>query len=129
MEELIEIGLIVISVVFIMSVIYRLTPYKQWRPKKPILAFFPKYIANYTIAKEQVTTNLAGMGFVENSNKPGLFSRGKIYGDFSAKLIQLHVDINDVDKQLKVYAPIMGVFFDTGDLWKVIDDAINDSES
>ena len=57
-------------------------------------------------------------------NKNGSYSRGKIYGDFSAKSIKLSVTINKKAKQVYVYASFFGVLFDTGDVWQVTSDIV-----
>lgn len=129
MEEIINIVVWVIGAVVIMTAIYHLVPFREWQNKKPKLVFFPKYSVNFTENKENVVANLKDMGFKSNEKNPNIFARGKIYGDFSAKALKLHVEIIESEKRLKVYAPFMGVFFDTGDIWSITSNAIRATES
>jgi hypothetical protein len=118
----------VVGGVVLMTVMYRVVPFRELSEKKPRLAFFPKYSASYSGDAGQVTSNLKAMGFAPVPGKPHLYTRGKPYGDFSAKSLKLHFAIEESEKRVKVYAPLMGVFFDTGDLWQVADNAIQASQ-
>lgn len=129
MEEIINLLVWILGAVVVTTAIYHLVPFHEWNNKKPKLVFFPKYLACFAGSKENLIANLRDMGFEANEKKPNVFSRGKAYGDFSAKSIKLHAEINETENSLKIYAPYMGVFFDTGDLWSITSDAIRVSES
>lgn len=113
-----------VGAIVLMTVVYRLAPFRGINENKPRVAFFPKYSGGYTGAKEDIVSNLKDMGFVAVPQKPNLYARGQPYGDFSAKSLRLHVSIDDSEKRVRVYAPFVGVLFDTGDLWQVATNAM-----
>jgi len=123
MNDIIELIIILIIAVTSLTIVYRLFPFKVWVNQKPKLAFFPKYMAQFEKSVSEIELALEKIHFKKIVN--GKYSRGKIYGDFSAKAIKLSVDIDEEKKQLKVYASFFGVLFDTGDIWKVTSDIVN----
>ena len=70
-----------------------------------------------------IESTLVKLGFFKSP--AGQFSRGKVYGDFSAKAIRLSVFVDQSSNQIKVYASFFGVLFDTGDIWQVTSNIIN----
>lgn len=124
MEQLIGLALWVVGAVVLMSLIYRLVPFREIRSERPRLAFFPKYTAAYSGTTDHIISNLSKMGFLAVKGKPHFYTRGKAYGDFSVKALQLHASIDESKQRVNVYAPYIGVFFDTGDLWQIAADAV-----
>jgi len=123
MNDIIELVVIVVIAVAGFTLIYKTLPFRDWNNKKPKFTLFPKYIAKFDKPIAEIESNLEKMQFnKETGNK---YSRGKVYGDFSAKAIKLSVDIDENNKQLKVYSSFFGVLFDTGDIWQVTSDIIN----
>lgn len=124
MQELIVTIIWVICGVVGMTLIYRIAPYREWRNKKPRLVFFPKYTVEYSGEVADLISNIKDMGFELKNGSTNIYARGKPYGDFSAKALKLHIEIAENDKRIKVYAPFLGVFFDTGDLWSITLNAV-----
>ncbi len=110
--------LIVIVIALIaMGLIYRLMPFKKLSNDKPAAVFFPKYVWDVSDF-EKLEQNLMVAGFKKKRTK--LYRRGNILGDFSSKLILLHISINTNKNQAKLYgASPFGIAFDTGDLWEI----------
>ena len=123
MDDIIELLIVIVVTVTILTVIYRLLPFKAWTDKKPKFVLFPKYIASFDKPVNEIKSSLENNQFVLVGNNR--YSRGKFYGDFSANAIKLSVDIDEDKKQVKVYASFWGILFDTGDIWKVTSDIIH----
>ncbi len=123
MSDIFKIVVIVVIAVIASTVIYRLSPFRIWRDVKPKISLFPKYVAKFDKSVSEIESNLKKMQFNKTGNN--IFSRGKVYGDFSVKSIKLAVEVDEVNKQIKVYAPLFGVLFDAGDVWQVTSDIIN----
>lgn len=117
MESLI----IIAAIVILLTAIYRLLPFREPPSKKPRLALFPKYKATFNCPLEALINHLEEIGF--SKAKENRYNRGKIYGDFSISYIKLWVEIDPDSKQLFLYAPFLGVLFDTGDLWSLMSEA------
>ena len=88
---------------------------------EPVNYFYPEF--NDDMDWESLISALEKNQFKKIDN--GKYSRGKVYGDFSAKAIKLSVEIDEEKKQVKVYASFFGVLFDTGDIWKVTSEIVN----
>jgi len=123
MNEIFELVVVVTLAVAGSTVTYKFLPYKTWCHKKPKLALFPKYTAKFDKPTTEIISTLTKMQFNKNNNN--VFTRGKVYGDFTAKAIQLSVEVDEENSQVKVYASFFGILFDTGDLWQVTSDIIN----
>lgn len=110
--------------------IYRRKAAKKPGPKKPWLAWFPKY--RFTVrpaaeivdseAPEQVLeARLAPLGFaLDYWTREGIhFARGKTWGDFSIRLVRLHLCVAlPLKYETEVTLQVADVcLFDTGDLW------------
>jgi hypothetical protein len=117
MHEIIELLIIVAGFVGLSTATYKLAPFKMHGPEKPTFVLFPKYIAQYDKPLVEIESALLALEF--EKNEQGAFSRGTIYGDFSAKAIKLAVEIDEQERTIKVYAPFFGILFDTGDIWQV----------
>jgi len=119
MNEITDTLLIIVLAVTAMTVSYKLAPFRQWQKIKPRFVIFPKYTTRYTICDEQIINNIVQQGFKRQANHESIYTRGKIYGDFSAKAMKLQISINQSEKKVSVHAPFFGIFFDTGDVWQV----------
>lgn len=117
MNNILELILIAVMSVAGFTVLYRLLPYKEHETIKPKFTFFPKYVAGFNIPVTEIESTLAASNFEQKND--GIWSRGKVYGDFSANSIKLSVQIDRDNNQIKVYASSFGILFDTGDLWQV----------
>lgn len=126
MNDILELLIKVILVIAGFSVIYQLIPFKHHGDTKPKLAIFPKYVAFFETAIEEIEHSLAKLEFI--MNEEGHYTRGKVYGDFAAKNIKLYVEVDEHAKKIKVYSPFIGILFDTGELWQVTADILNKSE-
>ena len=123
MDELINLIVVVITGVIIFTATYKILPFKLLPEKKPRISLFPKYIATYNNPVSEIEKTLDALQFKKVD--AGTYSRGKIYGDFSAKAIKITVKINNEISQIKVYAPFFGIAFDTGDIWQLTSDIVN----
>ncbi len=127
MNYLVETIIYILIAVIVFSVIYRLAPFKKWKDtKKPRIVLFPKYEFQYSCNFKLLEDKLLTLGFEKKAYKEGLWHRGKNFGDFSAKKIKLHVFIDHESNAVKLYAPYLGILFDFGDLWALIEEIVSD---
>lgn len=124
MNNIVELLTLAVIAVAGFTAIYRMMPLKKFTANKPGLTFFPKYTATFDQSPDAIASTLVAQGF--KKEKDGRYSRGKIYGDFSAKAIKLSVVINAQVKEITVCASFFGILFDTGDIWQVTSDILND---
>ena len=122
MNNILELFLIAAIAVAGFTFLYKLMPFKKYGPSKPKITLFPKYVADFEKPVEEIESALDSLQFRKKSDS--LFTRGKIYGDFSARAIKLSVQIDKDQKQIKVYASFFGILFDTGDIWQVTTDIL-----
>ena len=118
MNEWIELIVIALVAVGVLTAIYKVMPFKTWKESKPKFVFFPKYVAKFESSQGSIESTLLELGFSKSTD--GKFSRGKVYGDFSAKSIKLAVTVDSSSNQIKVCASFFGILFDTGDVWQVM---------
>ena len=122
-NEILETIVTVTMVVVGFTLIYKLMPFKKFKDDaKPNFTLFPKYSANFDAPVSQIKETLEELGFKALNDTT--YTRGKIYGDFSAKAIKLTVGINEEGKSIKIYASFFGILFDTGDIWQVTSDIL-----
>ena len=112
----------IIIVVLSFSVFYKVIPFKQHKGSKPKFTFFPKYIAKFDKPIDEIESTLVALEFIKNDDD--IYSRGKVYGDFSAKSVKLSVVLNGQSKEIKVYASFLCILFDTGDIWQLTSDIV-----
>jgi len=122
MNEVLDLIITVVIAVAFFTAIYKIAPFKELPSLKPKFALFPKYTSKFVKPVDEIITTLESLEFKENGN--GVYTRGKVYGDFSAKAIKLSVDVNSQSNEIKVYASFFGILFDTGDLWQVTSDIL-----
>lgn len=127
MNNILELLIVAVIAVAGFTIIYRLLPFRTWTPDKPIFTLFPKYVAAFEKPVSEIESNLEKIRFKKVSNDR--FTRGKVYGDFSANLIKLTAKVDKKNNQVKVFASFFGVLFDTGDIWKVTSEIINGKNS
>ena len=118
----------ILIVVIVTTLIYKIIPYRQWKSGKPKLVLFPRYVAQYSSQTEDLITNIKEMGFESRSRNSNSFMRGKAYGDFSAKWMKLEIRIDEREKEIKVFAPLFGIIFDNGDLWKIVSNTLSNTK-
>ena len=123
MNNILETLIIVVIAVVGFTFIYKIIPFKTWTNKKPKFSLLPKYVAKLDRPVTDLEAALEKIQFKKSKN--GVYTRGKVYGDFSAKAIKLAVEINKEKNQIKVYASFIGILFDTGDIWQVTSDIVN----
>ncbi len=123
MKEVLELLVIVVAAVIGFTVIYKIMPFKKFGSNKPKFTLFPKYIAKFEKPFSEIESALLAQEFKKNKN--GNYSRGKVYGDFSAKSIKLSVVVDEESKEISVCASFFGILFDTGDIWQVTSDILN----
>jgi len=126
MNDIMDTLITIVVAVIAFTALYRVLPFKAHKKEKPKLSFFPKYIAKFNKPINDIESSLSDLEFKKNEN--GIYTRGKNYGDFSAKAIKLAVELDDQSKEIKVYASFFGIFFDTGDIWQVTSDIIDEQE-
>lgn len=124
MNELLELVVIIAVAVVSSTALYKALPFRAWKNTKPTLALFPKYVANYDKPASEIEEALGKLEFKKTDD--GVYTRGKVYGDFSAKALKLNVVVDKELKQVKVSSSFFGVLFDTGDIWQVTSDIVND---
>lgn len=126
MNEWIELIAIALIAVCVFTAIYKVVPFKVWKGNKPKFVLLPKYTAKFEGPVEAIESALLKLDFSKSAS--GKFSRGKVYGDFSAKSIKLSVTIDQPTNQIKVCASFFGILFDTGDIWQVTSDIVNNEK-
>ena len=123
MNDMLEMIITVVIAVAGFTLTYKLFPFKVWDNKKPKFTLFPKYIAKFNKPVADIETALERLQFKKINNRA--FTRGKVYGDFSAKAIKLSAEVDEKNSEIKVYASFFGILFDTGDIWQVTSDIVN----
>ena len=109
-----NVAIVAVGAVAVLSIVYRLVPHRCLSDKKPLIAFFPKYL--FPIDRDIAVLNLEASGF-KNYKGTNTFVRGYFWGDFLASITRLNVVIKGDAAFLHVL--LMGILFDTGDSWKI----------
>lgn len=125
----VEVIIVALVVVVIVTLLYKLLPYRPLGDKKPFVSLLPKYKTYVSLPdslSESTTLSqeLAKYGFTIKSQTDEVvtYTRGHMLGDISIKLTKI---------DLKVSKPIANqseftieaawvVAFDTGDFWKFL---------
>jgi hypothetical protein len=117
--EIIVLVLKIAVTLVLLSILYRLTPYKKLSDKKPVFSFFPKY--KFAISDRKMFEEKADeLGFTQAGDT---LVRGKYWGDFNIKWAKLSIKSDDQNGYLQ--SPLVVILFDTGDLWKIADSLSN----
>ena len=123
MNDIVEIGLIVVAAVSATTLVYKLLSFRSLAEKKPRFTLFPKYLVKYDQPLADIQAALEGLEFKRET--PGVYVRGKVYGDFSAKAIKLVVRVDEGAGEFTIAAAFFGILFDTGDVWQVAMDILD----
>ncbi|MEQ8326924.1 MAG: hypothetical protein RH951_07180 [Parvibaculum sp.] len=118
------VGCGVVVVTAAITIYYRRRSFKSRGLVRPKLDFFPKYEVEFVCSSDAIRQSLVSLKFDPSGEDPDRFSRGRIYGDFSAKAIKWHVQIDPDRSALKVCAQWV-ILFDTGDTWQLIEDILS----
>ena len=118
--------IIVAGIVIVITVGYKLLPYRSAGSRKPVIAFLPKYkkTVTHTLTNKELELIMTGLGFKASKKRGEIsrFSRGSVIGDISIKLAKVNVSmhrINPSEHEITVEAGWVAAF-DTGDHWKFI---------
>jgi len=122
MDDIMGTLLTIVIAVIVFTALYKVIPFKEHKESKPKFTFFPKYIAKFDKPINEIESTLVALEFEKNEDN--MYTRGKVYGDFSAKAIKLSVELNEQSKEIKVYASFFGILFDTGDIWQLTSDIV-----
>ena len=117
---------VTVVVVILMKIRYSRGPFKNWQEKAPRFVWFPKYLVSFDRPVNEIGQALESLGFKKSEAESKIYSRGKIYGDFSANKILLSVEVSDTS--FKLWANTF-ILFDTGDLWNVSKQILSFSNS
>ncbi len=115
-----------IAVIILITVLYKLIPFRETGERKPHLAILPKYKKRIThaLSRQQIEQKLTELGFkkLDENDSTLKFSRGSILGDISIKLTRVDVGlqiISSSELEVTVQAGWLAAV-DTGDHWSFI---------
>ena len=98
---LIKILILVIFLTSVITIIYKLLPFRNLGSKKPIISIFPKYknTIKTKLNINQLEKELASFGFKKKneSDMKLKFSRGHALGDLSIKLIKVNLNATQIE--------------------------------
>lgn len=114
-----QILLVVVIAVGSATIVYKLMPFRRWRDPKPSFVLFPKYVCRYERTDEDLIQALEELGFRQSHDGSTTFARGHAFGDFSARWMKLKIEVDPDAREFRVFAPAVGILFDTGDLWEI----------
>ena len=109
------------------SLLYRRSRFHPFGPGRPKLVFHPKYEVRFDTSLENLRKALSEMGFAPITDDQLVYGRGKWWGDLSIRSAKIRAEIDAAQGTFKLYAPYLGMFFDTGDLWGVADEILKNS--
>jgi len=124
-----------LGIVFLITVLYKLLPFRKAEGKKPSLAFFPKYKKRikHSLSRSELEEKLSSFGFKKVKDEKTLikFARGSVLGDISIKLAKINValkEISEHEHEITIQAGWIAAI-DTGDHWQFINELSNKIES
>lgn len=110
----------------ILTLVYRVLPYRLASDKKPSIALLPKYKKHIStsLMHSDLEGKLAQYGFKKlgSKNDTIYFTRGALLGDFSVKLMKIKLGVTPLEPykfEITLQAGWL-VAFDTGDFWTFI---------
>jgi hypothetical protein len=119
-----EIVLFVVIALVVLTIIYKLLPYRCLGENKPVIALLPKYKKNvkHSLTDTELEAMLASFGFKKVYEKESIskFTRGSVLGDISIKLAKVVIYLRKIannEHEVTVQAGWIAAF-DTGDHWK-----------
>jgi hypothetical protein len=115
-----------VAVVLVISLIYRIRPYRELPDRKPHIAVLPKYQAKLNLAGmtvDELESRLNKCGYQKNkeSDNAIVFSRGSVTGDLSVEALKSKFTVAKPfaeSTQATLEAAWM-VAFDTGDFFRL----------
>ena len=117
---------VVLAIVILITVGYRLLPYRKAGARKPFIAFFPKYkkTVKHSLTDRELEFMMSGLGFKSSRKTDDIltFRRGSVIGDISIKLAKINVAMCKImpsEHEITVEAGWVAAF-DTGDHWQFI---------
>ena len=117
----VAIGLIALLV---STITYIILPFRILGNKKPRFTIFPKYVAKFDKSLSDIESALEKIGFKKIN--ASTYTRGKFYGGFSGfKSLKLTVEIDEDNRQIKVYYSFIGFFYDSGHIWQFTSDLVS----
>ncbi len=112
--------------VVLLTVLYKLIPFREADGRKPLFVFMPKYkkLVRHSKSNDELESELSRFGFnkVKEADAVAYFSRGSVLGDFSINLAKVNVALREItpnQHELTVQAGWMAAF-DMGDHWQFI---------
>mgnify|MGYP000073368739 CR=1 FL=1 len=112
--------------VLVITVVYKLMPYRAVSGKKPFFTLLPKYRkeVDTSLNSDQLDRKLAQYGFKKNMSdgSTDYYTRGSLIGDFSVNLMKVRLGVSKQENgksELTLEASWV-VAFDTGDFWSFI---------
>jgi len=84
----------------------------------------PKYKAEFSGPLQDIRQCLQSHGFRQQDSNENVYYRGSDYGDFSIKWMKLIVEVEPDNRQIKLSSPNL-IAFDTGDVWQLLADILN----
>ena len=121
-----EIVIFAVITVILLTVLYKLLPFREAVGRKPLFSLLPKYkmTVHHSLTNEALEAELARFGFKKKKGRgdASCFSRGSVLGDFSINLAKVDVSLHEIapgEHELTVQSGWMAAF-DTGDHWQFI---------
>ncbi len=111
------------AVTIILTFYYKRIPFRTRGVRKPKFDLFPKYEVQFHCSPDAIRQSLVSLKFEASKGDPNYFSRGKIYGDLSAKAAKWRVQINPDRNAFQICAQWI-ILFDTGDTWQLIEEIL-----
>lgn len=131
--------LIVLISLVVITIIYKILPYREHGLVKPSFAILPKYKTCIEINEadgaivDYITRSFTQFGFKVSSTNSGIisYSRGHVLGDFSIKLSKVNLTFLQISESAGVLTIAAGWVsaFDTGDHWQLLSELKNKLES
>lgn len=116
--------LLIVVFVALITLLYKVLPFREAGNTKPSLALFPKYrkLVQHSLSGTELEQKLSEFGFRKTKQKDSVshFTRGSVLGDFSINLSKVNVALREVapnEHELTVQAGWVAAF-DTGDHWQ-----------
>ena len=118
---------VVLVSLLVITLGYKLTPFRVPGKRKPLLAIAPKYrkLVKTSLSDQEIESRLALCEFKPSKNVKGgksTFIRGSVLGDFSVEVVKVKLGVerkSDGEIELLLEAAWL-VAFDTGDFWTFI---------
>ena len=116
----------VLAAVVLITVLYKLAPFREAEGSKPLFVLLPKYKKQVRHSKSnaELESELSRFGFdkVREEDAVAYFSRGSVLGDFSVNLAKVNLALREITPHQHELTLQSGwvAAFDTGDHWQFI---------